>query len=508
MQRSRFLALVTVALLVVGACTGGNDQADAPGGAPEQGTEVKTDGGSADEADDDENEADKAEVTPLVEGERVSEPVAPPWWDKARTGQPNAVPTSPACNRTVRTNESIQDAIDAVVDKSAPYVLCLDGRFVGGGSPPNQARPGIGPYYGGIRIVGRDNFTLRGLPGSEIHGVLNDDQTPPEEAAAPEQHPNEKANLIKVQDGANIVLEGLTIDGLADGQPTLNRLVWLQNVRDSTVRFNVIRNAGGECVRLKSNSQRNEIHNNEITGCGVWQMSEQNKIERLRKNGEGVYIGTDPVQIATTQINKQIYYGLDPDLVTDRSSFNWVHNNRIAPGPDGSGYGNECVDMKEDWPEIQADLAGDDARGEPGNNWVTDNECSGQFDPESGAFDSRGPYNVFEHNRVFGDVVGAAIRVGAKEKEIGDDEVDWKAFDNRIRLNVLESYSTETAIKAWDDQPLADGDGTCANVDAKRRLIGDEVFVSDKDAGENLQRCSDSKLAPGPRGPVGVPNPR
>ena len=188
-----------------------------------------------------------------------------------------------------------------------------------------------------------------------------------------------------------------------DRDRTLNRLVWFQNVQDSTLRYSRIHHGGGECVRLKANSQRNELHHNEVSDCGYYQFEIQ-KQERLNKNGEAIYVGTDPTQIAETQINRQRYWGLDPALVSDRSSFNHIHHNVLRPGPPGADWGNECVDLKEDWPEPQADRPGDAERGEPGHNVVADNECSGQFDPESGAFDSRGPNNVFEHNLVTGTV--------------------------------------------------------------------------------------------------------
>ncbi|MDH4146024.1 MAG: hypothetical protein OEY23_12760 [Acidimicrobiia bacterium] len=462
-------------------------------------------GGDRDGNDDGEGSDDEApapDPRPLIEGEAALSP--PPFWDVAGRRQPASLPTEQGCDRIVGEGESIQDAIDAVTDPVAPYVLCVAGIHTGGGAPPSLDRPGIGAYYGGILLRDRAHFTLRGLPGSVIYGVHNDDITPPESAPADAQYPNDKAILLKVENGVDITLEGLTIDGKARGEPQLNRLIWLQATVDSTVRFNRVRNGGGECIRLKANSQRNELHHNEVLGCGVWQMTERNPVERLRKNGEAIYIGTDPAQIATTQVTKQAYFGLDETLVTDRSSFNWVHHNHLAPGPPGGGYGNECVDIKEDWPEPRADLAGDVARGEPGHNWVTDNDCSGQFDPESGGFDSRGPNNVFAHNIVRGDISGAAIRIGAKEKDIGDDSVDWKATDNEVRLNVLASYDTRAAVKAWDDQPLAGGLATCGNVDGDGELLGRKDFATDHDAGDNRARC-ERHWAPGPRGPVGVP---
>ncbi|MFN0089687.1 MAG: hypothetical protein ACKVWR_05370 [Acidimicrobiales bacterium] len=406
-------------------------------------------------------------------------------------------PPGPPCDRTVTAGEAIQAAIDAA--PSGPYVLCVSGEHRGGGLPADPGRR----YWGNVVISGRDGFTLRGLPGAVLRGIPNDEVYPPESAPADEQHPNDKAILVKVVDSADVVIEGLTIDGLADGRPVLNRLVWLQGAVRASVRDNVIRNAGAECVRVKSDSTDNEIAWNEISRCGYYQFELQ-KEERLRKNGEAVYIGTDPVQITTTQVNKQRWWGLDAALGTDRSARNRAHHNRLAPGPPGAKWGNECVDVKEDWPVPRRDLPGDETRGAPGQNVIADNECSGQYDEESGAFDARSGANVFEHNRVFGEVRGAALRLGGGEKRLdGFGEVDWSAAGNRVRLNVLEAWGGSAPIKTFKGQPLAAGDGVCGNVDGRGDPAFGGRFTTTKDTGANLARCGDSAAPPGPRGAVG-----
>lgn len=428
---------------------------------------------------------------------------------------PRSEPTTAGCNAVVRAPASLQDAIDAVTDRTSPYVLCISGTFHGGGAPPSADRPGIGPYWGGIVIVGRSSFTLRGLPGSTILGVPNDRRYPDEDDPVEAQGRVDKGNLLKVVDSDHIVLEWLDIDGRPaggtpgheerigrDGNPTLNRVVWFQHVTDSALRYSRVRHAGGECVRLKSNSQRNEVHHNEIGDCGWFQFELQSE-DRLRKNGEAIYVGTDPVQITETQVNQQRYWGLDPALGTDRSSGNRIHHNVIRPGPEGAQWGNECVDLKEDWPSIRPDLPGDQERGEPGANVVADNDCAGQSDPESGAFDSRGPNNVFEHNVVHGAVEGAAIRIGATTKDVGEHgDVAWKASGNRVRLNRLESFEYDKALKVFDDQPLAEA---CGNVDAHGDTDFDGDFSGDEDAATNRSRCTGDSAPAGPRGPVGVP---
>jgi hypothetical protein len=341
-------------------------------------------------------------------------------------------------------------------------------------------------------------------------GLPNDEQYPPEEARPSEQFPNDKSILLKIVDSDHITIEGLVIDGHHYAEPTsgaggtavLNRLVWLQNTTDSVVRYNVIKNAGAECVRIKTNSQRNEIYRNDVANCGYYQYKVQ-PIERLRKNGEAIYIGTDPFQIATSQVNKQRYYGLDPSLVTDRSSYNVVHHNRLQPGPPGADWGNECVDIKEDWQ--QSAMPRDDRRGAPGHNVVADNECSGQFDTESGALNARGPDNTFEHNLVRGTVTGTAIRLGGGDpKNIAGRDVKWQATGTILRMNRLEAYGTSYAVKTFSSEPQASGDGVCGNTDKRGTTAFGGRFARTADA-KNMANCAADTSAAGPRGAVGVP---
>lgn len=477
-------ALAVVLALLSAGCTGGGDGA----------VDERTDGS-----------APLAELDAGPAARSGAEEPAP-----TSTTEPLSRPTTQGCTSIVTAPASLQDAIDAIVDRTTPYVLCIDGRFAGGGAPAAEDRPGVGPYYGGVVIRDRSNLTLRGLPGSVIGGVLNDGRYPDVGDPPEAQGAADKGNLVKVVDSDHIVLEWLEIDGrVAEGtgvgpdrDRTLNRLVWFQNVRDSSLRYSTIRHGGGECVRLKANSQRNELHHNEVSDCGFYQFEIQRE-ERLNKNGEAIYVGTDPAQIAETQVNRQRYWGLDPALVTDRSSGNHIHHNVLRPGPDGTDWGNECVDLKEDWPAPQADRPGDVERGAPGGNVVADNVCAGQFDPESGAFDSRGPDNTFEHNLVTGVVKGAAIRIGAKDKSAGAaGEVAWRASGNVVRANRLESFGYRSALKVFDDQPLAEA---CGNVDADGSTDFDGDFANDDETATNRPRCPGAQVQPGPRGPVGVP---
>jgi parallel beta-helix repeat protein len=137
-----------------------------------------------------------------------------------------------------------------------------------------------------------------------------------------------------------------------------------------------LKNAGGECIRLRYFVTKSEIAHNTITDCGVYDFV----FSSGGKNGEGVYIGTS---------NKQWGDGKNPTDDPDESRDNIVHNNYIETN------GNECVDIKE----------GATA------NIVEYNTCRGQRDSESGGFGSRGDANIFRYNNVSGSV-GAGIRLG------------------------------------------------------------------------------------------------
>ena len=424
---------------------------------------------------------------------------------------PNQPLTAAECSATLTPGANIQDAIDAVRDHTTPYVLCLrPGIYVGGMNgdttyEPNRDlgdteigpetggewwnRNDDGPYYGNIVIKNRQNFTLRGLAENgeraQILAIPNDEIYPPEEAAPQDQHPNDKAILIKIVNGDNITLENLTIDGfyyptapdMATKIAVLNRLVWLQNTTNSRVIHNIIKNAGGECVRIKANSRENEIAYNTIHGCGYYQFKVQ-PLERLHKNGEGIYIGTDPYQIRANQVNKSAYWGLEWNSITDGSANNLIHHNDIFPGAQDDlapppqngllpgvavddGYGNECIDAKEDFEDVGR-LVQLPGVTEPQriNNVIRDNVCQGQHDEDSGALDARNSNNLFEHNRVTGVVRGAAMRLGGGAPKptlvepMPSDPVKgcfgaiintqkWQALNNRIRKNVFESYYNE-----------------------------------------------------------------
>src|SRR5438874_361120 len=109
----------------------------------------------------------------------------PPPEDTLASIGPNQPVSSAPCDKTLNPGDKIQDAIDAVRDKTTPYVLCLNpGFYIGGKNGDTTFEPNHdfgdtavgpeaggdwwnknddGPYYGTIVIKNRKNFTLRGL---------------------------------------------------------------------------------------------------------------------------------------------------------------------------------------------------------------------------------------------------------------------------------------------------------------------------------------------------------
>ena len=463
---------------------------------------------------------------------------------------PDQPQSTAPCDRTLDPGDAIQPAIDAVRDQETPYVLCLNpGYYIGGMNGDTTFDPNHdfgdteveataegdwwnqtddGPYYGNIVIKNRRNFTLRGLTkGDEravILGLPNDEAYPAESAAPAEQHPNDKGILIKIVNGDNITIEHLTIDGfhypdfpdMERKVSVLNRLIWLQQTTNTRIIGNIVKNAGSECIRIRTRSHDNEVAYNTIHGCGYYQLKIQ-PLQRLWKNGEGIYIGTDPYQIRANQINKQAYWGARWEEMTDGSHNNWVHHNDIFPGAQDDldpppinelregvaatdGYGNECVDVKEDKDDIgrPVTLPGVD-KPQLINNVITDNRCQGQFDGDSGALDARGSNNLFAHNHVLGTVRGAALRLGGGdpkpivvEPRLSDpvkactgeivETQKWQAYNNRIQNNVFESY--------YNDASDFNGRGGYASSDCDEELECDAAGQ----ATTVLRNCGPQKI--------------
>jgi len=161
-----------------------------------------------------------------------------------------------------------------------------------------------------------------------------------------------------------------------------------------------LENAFGECLRMKYLATNNEIAFNTISHCG----KRDYLFGRGSHNGEGIYIGTAPEQIAD---------GKNPSYDVDKSNHNWIHHNII------NTFGSECIDIKEG----------------SSHNLIEQNICSNEKDKNVGAISVRGNYNTIRNNILFLNT-GAGLRFG------GDTETDGIhniAYGNYLDTNTNSS---------------------------------------------------------------------
>ena len=260
---------------------------------------------------------------------------------------PPAIPPSDEsvdCSTTVSEVGELQDAVN---DAKASDVVCLAGGEY-------QLEDTVL-----IRTSGeRDSpITLRSAPG-EAAIIIGPDSDPGIELV--------RANWWVLTDleftGGDILLR-------------------LNGSRDNEITRTYFHDAGGECVRIRDQSQRNRFTDNVVVTCGL----EGFNLEEDSKNGEGVYIGTAPEQ------RERI--GGEPDQSNENViEGNWFHTNAA-----------EAVDIKED-SEF---------------NVVRDNIGVGSRDPDGGIFGSRGDNNQFLYNEAFGGA-GAGFRTGGDAVAAGE----------------------------------------------------------------------------------------
>lgn len=205
----------------------------------------------------------------------------------------------------------------------------------------------------------------------------------------------------------HIVMSGFTIDGhwnqqLDSKEAYRDKLIYVigketkEGVNGLKILNMKLKNAGGECVRIRYFSHDNEVAQNSITNCGVHDY----RFDDGGKNGEAVYLGTAPEQRGQNGAPTA-----DPDITKN----NHIHDNTM------NTQGNECVDIKEDSTA----------------NIVEGNDCTGQKDPESGGFDSRGSGNTFRNNKTYGNM-GAGIRLGG---DTAQDGLNNNIYNNEITNN-------------------------------------------------------------------------
>lgn len=187
----------------------------------------------------------------------------------------------------------------------------------------------------------------------------------------------------------NILHSYITFEGFDVSKADIG--VWVQQAQGVRIINNTVHDLEGECIRLKYFASSNEVAGNRIGPCGLSGFN----LWLGKKNGEGIYIGTAPEQLATK----------NPTPDPDQSNSNSIHDNQVtAPA--------ECVDIKE----------------ASSGNVVSNNTCSGGKDPDGAGFNSRGNGNFFRANTASGGD-GAGVRLG------GDTTAD--GLDNTVEGNTL-----------------------------------------------------------------------
>lgn len=208
-------------------------------------------------------------------------------------------------------------------------------------------------------------------------------------------------------------LEGFAIDGFFGGDPARpesyqDKLVYVQGrgVRTGVVGFRALglelRNAGGECLRLRYFVRNGEIARCTIRNCGLRDF----RFGGPGKNGEGIYVGTSPSDVGD---------GKNPTAEPDRSQFNHIHDNDIDT------QGNDCIDVKE-------------AAGE---NLIENNRCRGQQDVDSAGISVRS-----SGNRIVGNDIGMGAGVGLRLGGDGDG-VNNTVTGNTLRDNAAGAVRIE-----------------------------------------------------------------
>lgn len=252
--------------------------------------------------------------------------------------------------------------------------------------------------------------------------------------------PDPDGRLIEINHDF-IQLQGFSVDGLLPGtdgnakEHYTDKLIYVTGKKPKNgitglkIDDMLVQNAGGECIRLRYLAENNVISNSDVKNCGAYDF----KFNGGGKNGEGIYIGTAPEQIAD---------GKNPTEDIDTSHDNRVFGNNIVTN------GNECVDIKEG----------------AHHNTVENNLCSRQLDEQSGGFDARGNQNTFRGNTVY-NVVGVGFRLGGDEKRDGKD--------NNIIKNKI-SNAAAGGIRTTRPQQGRICGNTFQNISSELQLLGFE----------------------------------
>lgn len=243
-----------------------------------------------------------------------------------------------------------------------------------------------GTYEGDVQTE-REGVTITGPKEAVIHG------------------PENKRGIEIRHDGT--VLRGFTIE-------RVDIAVWIFGADECVIEDLMVRDIGGEGLRIKNGSS-----NNIVRGCWFVRMGlEGFNVAAGRKNGEGVYIGTAPEQRSRN----------DPPNVPDRCTGNLIEDCTFDT------EAAEAVDIKEDSEEnIIRKCYAEDSR-----------------DPDGGVFDSRGDRNQFIECIALGGR-GHGFRFGGdtvKAGEFGQEE-DRTYGKNNVMRNCHAEYSAR-----WGAAPM------------------------------------------------------
>lgn len=285
----------------------------------------------------------------------------------------------------------IQDGLDAA--RAGDVVSIARGSYLGPVTTVRSGEPGA-------------PITIAGQPGAVLRGRAVD---------------RDRALTVA---HSWIVVSGLEITRADKG-------IWLQQATRVVIRGNYVHDLGGECIRMKYFSRRNEVVDNRIGPCGLVNFN----LAMGRKNGEGVYLGTAPEQLRRNPVH-----------TPDDTGQNWVHGNRINTHA-------ECVDIKE---------------GAEGN-LVERNRCTGSLDPEGSGLDSRGNRNTIRYNIVDG-VRGKGVRLGGDTADQG--------IDNLVYSNVLTRTGSQAVGVMRRPQRLICGNTFFANGGGGSNVFGVDPAVA------------------------------
>ncbi len=212
-----------------------------------------------------------------------------------------------------------------------------------------------------------------------------------------------KTSIFDIQH-SYIELNNFSIDGLfsSSNQATAFRkkLIYIKGIENKGITgikllYMNIKNARDECIRIKYQAVKNEVAYSHISYCGIQDYQFDDGKEN--HNGEAIYIGTAPEQIAE---------GKNPTNEIDQSNQNWIHHNIIE------SHGSECIDVKEG----------------SSFNIIEHNSCKYTKDLNVGGISIRGNNNTVRYNHVVSNL-GAGIRLG------GDTVLD--GINNEVYGNYL-----------------------------------------------------------------------